>query len=145
MRSGLGFPVGAIIATVCFFLPWVKLDVSCAGATTRTGAELARSDPIFWLVLVAAALILVSYLMAMSAGRVDRARPAVLVAFAIAALTIAYKAIAGVKTQWGTFRLEQSESYRVTLEPGAFGTIAGFVIAALGALLSRSRSGRGDR
>lgn len=122
-------PAGGAIAAICFFLPWI--EASCGPVTVR--ANGARIGGIFWLVLAAALLIMVSCLFLQRRGKLLWLRNITLACSGGALLIILYKFFDTFAS--GKVNLKISDAGSV-LRFGAYGTILGFLLAALGAIYS---------
>ncbi len=125
--ASLATPAGAAIAAICFFLPWI--EASCGPVTVR--ANGARIGGIFWLVLTAAVLIMVSCLVLQRRGKLLWLRNITLGCSACALIIILYKFFDTFFS--GKVNLNISDAGSV-LRFGAFGTIFGFLLAVLGAV-----------
>ena len=128
-------PAGVGIAIICFFLPWGKF--SCVGLhKSVSGAELGGS---FWLVFwcALAALLVGGVLVALR--REAQARMVVLACSVFAFWILVQNGIRlsrGLSTPLGHIR---PEHIGVSPRPGGVGTLLGFVVAAAGSFLLRSR------
>jgi len=135
-RTGKSFitPAGAILALLCFFLPWVKF--SCAGSTQIvSGMKLAQDEGLLWLVFIAALVILGVYFYMRSKNTVWKSKRYTLIGCGVAVLVIVYEFIdflTGVDTEFG--RIKPSD-VGFTLQFGFFGTLLGFILAAVGAYM----------
>jgi hypothetical protein len=127
-------PVGAIIALICFFLPWVK--VSCAKTLKSvSGAEVGG---IFWLVFVAALLIIVAFFYFRSKKQIGRSK-AVAILGSTAALVVVFIKYASLA--WGQKNLLVKAGSKVidcTIQVGAIGTVIGFILVIIGALFLKT-------
>ncbi len=134
--------LGAIVVLVAFMLPWA----SCQSVTI-TGAQLASGQPdgfgnsLLWLVPAAAAGLIV-----VAIGRYRLRLPRLERLAAIAQVLLgAFGAILGALAIVGIFnarsdpRLPDVGQY-VQVEPGAWLTAVGFVVAAVGGVLRRRKS-----
>lgn len=129
-------PGGAVVALICFFLPWVKFSCTKGMEETASGADLGG---VFWLVFVAAILILLAFLYFKSTGAVERAKPIVLLSGIGALAVVLFKYLrfaAGTKTEFGTIR---PEDIGLTIQFGFVGTIFGLLIALVGTPFLKSQ------
>jgi hypothetical protein len=127
-------PAGAIIALICFFLPWVK--VSCAGRVKNvSGAEVGG---IFWLVFVAALAIIVAFFYFRSKRQLEKSMPVAILGslFALAVMFIRYISLScGQKS---VFAKAGSKVINCTIQVGGIGAIIGFILAIIGALFLKT-------
>jgi uncharacterized membrane protein len=123
-------PAGAIIALICFFLPWVK--VSCAGRIRNvSGAEVGG---IFWLVFVAALAIIVAFFYFRSKKQLEKSMPIAILGsiVALAIMFIRYSSLScGQKS---VLAKAGSKVIDCTIQVGAIGTIIGFILAIAGSV-----------
>lgn len=134
-------PGGALLAGVCFFLPWGR--VSCAGIEREaSGAEIGGW---VWLVFAAAVLVLLA---SVAGRRLVRGATARSVAFGAALgglLFLGWRAVEfsrGVQAPFGRVRPEQTG-----FEPsfGFLGTVVGLLVALAGAMIPRPSAVKADR
>ena len=121
-------PAGAIIALICFFLPWVK--VSCARTTKSfSGPEIGG---FFWLVLVSALAIIVAFFYFRSQKQLEKSKPVAILGslFALAVMFIKYVSLA--LEQKSVVAKAGSKVIDCTIQIGAIGTIIGFILAIIG-------------
>lgn len=134
-------PVGAIIALICFFLPWVK--VSCAKTLKSvSGAEVGG---IFWLIFVAGLSIIVAFFYFRNKKQHEKSRP-VAVFGSLVALAVIF--IKYVSLAWGQKNLLVKAGTKVidcTIQVGAIGTIIGFVLAIIGSGFVKTGMGKPKR
>ena len=139
MRKVFLSPAGAVLAFICFFMPWVKF--SCGGVTrSSSGADIGGA---LWLVPLAAAVILVAFFVLRGQKRVHRAKPFVIVSalVALAIMLIRYQNfVSEMKTQFGITR---PEDIGLKIEFGAIGTVIGLAVALIGALTLTEESSIG--
>lgn len=128
-------PVGALIALICFFLPWAKF--SCDHTVTiKSGAQLGDE---FWLVFVAALVIIAAFYIFKSQRQIGKSRLIVIVSsiIAVAVMIIKYAALVGKLRN----ELDMTpEQIGLSIEFGAFGTILGFIVALIGVPFLRSQT-----
>lgn len=125
--SPFATPAGAAIAATCFFLPWV--EASCGPVTVR--ANGAGIGGIFWLVLAAAAVILVSFPVLWKRRQWFWLKIVTLAASAVGVIVILYKFFDVFSS--GKVDLNLSDIGSI-LRMGSYGTVFGFVLAALGVI-----------
>lgn len=121
-------PVGAIIAIICFFLPWFRFSLGDANIT-MSGNFLGDE---FWIVFAVAIIILATYFYFISSKQSHKAKIAILISsnVAIAIMIIRYIMLQqGWKTDFGTIR---PEDFGLTIQIGAILTVIGFFISELG-------------
>jgi len=122
-------PAGAIIALICFFLPWVK--VSCAGKVNYlSGAEIGG---IFWLVLITALAIIVAFFYFRNQKKIEKSRPVAILGSIITLAVILIKYVSLAWEQKSVFAKAGSKVIDCTIQIGAVGTVIGFVMAVVGA------------
>jgi hypothetical protein len=122
-------PAGAILALICFFLPWIK--VSCAGKVNYlSGAEIGG---IFWLVFLAPLVIIVAFFYFRSRRQLERLKPIAILSslFALAVIFIRYISLAW--EQKSVVAKAGSKVIGCTIQVGAIGTVIGFILAIVGA------------
>jgi hypothetical protein len=131
-KKGFLTPAGAAFAAICFFLPWVEF--SCDGRTriSISGADMARNDGIFWLVLGAALVILTSFFYFRSQKQLIQARPIVILSSVVGLGVLLFKFIDFSK---GTQILGQTikpADLGLSIQFGGVGTLLGLVLAMVG-------------
>lgn len=124
--SPLATPAGAAIAAICFFLPWV--EASCGPVTVRANGP--RIGGIFWLVLAASIVILVAFPVFWKRRQWFWLQITTLAASAIGIIIILYKFFDVFSS--GKVDLKLSDIGSI-LRIGSFGTVFGFILAAVGA------------
>jgi uncharacterized membrane protein (DUF485 family) len=123
-------PAGAILALICFFLPWVK--VSCARTTKSfSGPEIGG---IFWLVLVSALAIIVAFFYFRSQKQLEKSRPVAILSSIVALAVIFIRYISLAWEQKSMFAKAGSKVIDCTIQVGAIGTIIGFILAIAGSV-----------
>jgi len=121
-------PAGAILALICFFLPWVK--VSCARTTKSfSGPEIGG---IFWLLLVSALAIIVAFFYFRSQKQLEKSRPVAILSSIVALAVIFIKYTSLAWEQKGMFAKAGSKVIDCTIQLGAIGTVIGFILAITG-------------
>ena len=127
-------PAGAILALICFFLPWAH--ISCAPIVNKTVSGAALGG-VFWLVPALAGVIL-----AVSAAPVvskrscalKRSWPIIILAAVAALAVIAIQSLRlGSQTRFGM----GADDVGFNLRWGSVGTVAGLLLALAGGLLLR--------
>ncbi len=109
--------IGAALAAICFFLPWVE----CEGMRTFSGADMGEET---WLVLVAPIVILAATFYFANQNRLDKAKPIVIFSSLIAIVIMLYK----------YYKIKNNEfSSGFEIRYGGYGTLAGLVLAFFGA------------
>ena len=123
-------PAGALVALICFFLPWVK--VSCMGVKTMTGADIASQNGLFYLIPLAAVAILVAYFFFKKVNDLKKIRLVTWISagIALAIMIVEYLRLSGgTKTEFGTI---SAKELGLSIEFGAIGSLLGFVAALVG-------------
>jgi hypothetical protein len=126
-------PAGAILAIICFFLPWAKFSMIIQ--QTFIGFKLVEDDAYLLLVLIAPAAILGVFFYMKSRNQVWKSKPYLLISSCVALLVLLYEFIQfniGVQTPWGNYT---PKDVGFSLQFGFYGTIIAFVISAIGGLL----------
>ena len=123
-------PAGAGIVLVCFFLPWLKVSCGTKKMLLR-GSDMGGE---LYVVLGAAILMILAYLVFRILGQTHRSRYFFLAGAIIAAGTIVYKYITVAMNPDIPFYVPGS-MVGFELRAGAYGTILGLFISGLGALL----------
>jgi hypothetical protein len=134
--KALTSPAGAILAIVCFFLPWAR--ISCAPVVNKTvsGATLGGA---FWLVPVLAAAVVALFLVSKRIGGFARAWPIIILAPVAALAIIAIQSLRlASQTRFGI----GSDDVGFSLRAGSVGTVAGLLVALAGGLLLKPRRSR---
>jgi len=121
-------PAGAILALICFFLPWVK--VSCAGKVNYlSGAEIGG---IFWLVFLAPLVIIVAFFYFRSQKQLEKSRPVAILSSIVALAVIFIKYTSLAWEQKSVVAKAGSKVIDCTIQLGAVGTVIGFILAITG-------------
>lgn len=137
-------PAGGILALICFFLPWMKIDCTSEGVFgstigeihTVSGFDIATKQQVnlITLALVAAAVIIVVSIIMLVKQTPLKSKLPVLISSGVGlgCLMIEYiRASIGYDTGLGKISLED---LGITYQFGAFGTIVGFILSIVGAL-----------
>ena len=123
-------PSGALVAAICFFLPWVKMD--CMGEVKRaSGADLGDS---LWIVLAAAVAILLLSILFRARHQAPALKTSAIIGALVGLGTMAYAWIRitqGRETEFG--RISASD-LGLTIEFGAIGSAIGLLLSLAGAL-----------
>ncbi len=111
-------PVGGIVAAICFFLPWVKVDCFPQAAT---GADIGG---ILWIVFIAALVVIGSFFYYRQQNHIEQSKKIIMISSwsALALLLIRYISFAG--SDYGKIGF--------TLQYGIFGVIIGFIASLVG-------------
>jgi len=131
-KRGFLTPAGAAFALICFFLPWVEFSCDGKTRTSFSGVDIARYDGIFWLVLVAAIVILMAFFYFRNQKQLIHARPIVALSSVAGLGVLIFKVINFFK---GTQVLGQTirpEDVGLSIQFGVIGTLIGFVLALIG-------------
>ncbi len=108
-------PAGAGLAVIMFFLPWVK---ACGG--NLSGADIARINNEFWLILISAIAIVGAFFYFDNQNKLSKLKPIVVVGALLSLGIILFK-FAKVKSE-GMIEIQ----YGVVL------TVIGFVVSLFG-------------
>lgn len=135
-------PAGGILALICFFLPWIKIDcteetfwgTTIGEVTTATGFEIATKQQVNLITatLIAAVVITGVSLYMLKEQTPWKSRLPVLISSGIGlgCLLIEYIHLnTGIDTPLGKITLKD---LKVTFQIGAFGTIIGFILSIIG-------------
>lgn len=151
-NSRLMTPAGGILALVCFFLPWIKVDCSIKMWDEKinseivfiSGFDLATKQQVnlITVALIATLVIVVISLYMLKEQTPWKSKRPVLLSSGIGLGCLLFEYIhlnTGIDTPIGKVTLEELEA---TLQIGAFGTIIGFILAIVG-VWKYSNSGDG--
>jgi hypothetical protein len=121
-------PAGALIALICFFLPWVK--VSC-GRTTRSfsGPDIGG---IFWLVLLATLVMMAAFFYFRKKNQPDKSRYIAILGSIIALAAIYIKYFSVAYGQNSLLVKAGTKVVRFKVQIGAIGSILGFILILMG-------------
>ena len=121
-------PAGALIALICFFLPWVK--ISCSGIEqTASGSQIGGE---LWIVFAAAVVILGAFYLFRNLKQLDKARPVVILSSLSGLAVLLFKFLKFAtpqETEFGTITLKDIGS---SIQFGAVGTVIGLIMALIG-------------
>jgi hypothetical protein len=133
-------PAGAVLALVCFFLPWGRF--TCAGFNrTLSGAQIGGT---FWVVFSLALAIPASVAAGFLLRQRRRARLTVLVCSIAALVIILVRQVGFVRGHETGFGRVHAEDVGVRLRFGGAGTVLGLLIALAGSIALRARSRRAE-
>lgn len=129
-KSRLVSPLGAVLALICFFMPWMK--ISCIGDPKYiSGADIGGA---FWIVFCSAALILLIFIYFDSKNNLNSAKILTVLASLVGLIFIAYKLISflnGVDTGFGKIK---PEDVGFKMQAGGLGTIFGLLLSLFGVI-----------
>jgi hypothetical protein len=127
-------PAGAMVALICFFLPWVK--VSC-GRIVRTfsGPDIGE---IFWFVLIAALVIIVTFFYSRSKKQLEKSKYVVIFSSIVALAAIFIKYISLVCGQKNVLVKAGTKAIQFEIHVGAMGTIIGFIVVIIGSFFVKT-------
>lgn len=127
--KGYAIPTGAIVAAICFFLPWFR--ISCGSSiSVRSGVDFAQADNAYWLILLAALAIIGFYFYFRSQGNMKKVIGSTLICAGTALLLMAYK----LGTLYDKMMKSTGEyGLEVTPQIGIIGLVLGFIVSFLGA------------
>lgn len=128
-------PIGAAVAALCFFLPWVEF--SCGGMRkTASGSELGG---ILWIVFLAALVILITFFYFRSQNQLSKSVKVIQSSSYIALIILAIRYLifmSGEKTEMGTIR---PQDIGFSIQFGAIGTLLGFLTSLIGSAFLKER------
>ncbi len=129
-------PAGAIIALICFFLPWVRF--SCMGKTKyASGADLGG---MFWVVFAAAIFIVLIFFVFQTRKELAKSKPFILIASLAALVIILIQYIrfsSGELTEFGRIR---PQDIGLTIQFGGIGTVIGFILSFIGSFFLNKKN-----
>jgi hypothetical protein len=121
-------PAGAAFAVICFFLPW--LEQSCGEKRLiRTGAEIANSDSILWLLPIMGIISFAAYFICKRQKALFKARPFIIGSSAFALCFFLYK-FYSLLSEAKYFDPQNPSAAQI--KSGTFGIVIGFVLAIVG-------------
>jgi hypothetical protein len=124
-------PAGAILAVICFCLPWARISCGPGMHRTVSGATLGG---VFWLVPVLAVAVVAVAVISRRIGAPTRAWPIIILASAAALAIIALQSLRlASQTRFGV----GADDVGFNLRAGSVGTVAGLLVALAGGLLLR--------
>jgi hypothetical protein len=128
-------PAGAMIALICFFLPWVK--ISC-GKTTRSfsGPDIGG---IFWLVLIAALVMVLAFFYFRRKNQLKITKYVAILGSIMALLAIIVKYISLVYGQNSIWIKAGTKAIRFKVQIGAVGTLFGLVLVIIGVVYMKTQ------
>lgn len=129
-------PAGAMIALICFFLPWVK--ISC-GRTTKSfsGPDIGG---IFWLVLIAALVMVAAFFYFRIKNQPEKSKYVAILGSIMALLSILIKYVCVAYGQNNLWVQAGTKAVRFKVQIGAIGTLFGLVLVMVGVALTKTRN-----
>jgi hypothetical protein len=128
---------GAIIIAISFFLPW--LQVKCSGKTiTGSGFIFAQDEPLLYLILGCALLIILFFILFRKGLALIWFRIGAIFAAGLGLFMMIMTYIS-IEQKLSGFIVKRLTSHQI--KPGLLGTIIGFLIVIISALLSRKKTG----
>ncbi|MGB8658188.1 MAG: zinc ribbon domain-containing protein [Candidatus Zixiibacteriota bacterium] len=128
-------PAGAVIALICFFLPWVKF--SCSGIEqTVSGSQIGGE---LWIIFAASVIILVVFYLFRNQKQLDKACPVVILSSLAGLAVLLFKFLKFAtpqKTEFGTITLKD---IGLSIQFGAVGTVIGLLMALIGSGFLKSQ------
>jgi hypothetical protein len=110
-------PGGAGLAAICFFLPWVR-----ACGQDVSGIQIANNgESVFWLVLIAAIVIVGGFFMFDGQNNLKKLKP-IAIGGAVLSLLILFIKYSQFKNKGGIFEIQY----------GSIGTLLGFAASLFG-------------
>jgi Ca2+/Na+ antiporter len=127
-------PAGAMIALICFFLPWVK--ISC-GRTTKSfsGPDIGG---IFWLVLIAALVMVLAFFYFRRKNQPQKSKYVAILGTIMALLAVIVRYVSLVYGQNSIWVKAGTKAVRFKVQMGAIGTLFGLVLVMIGAVLMKT-------
>jgi hypothetical protein len=133
-------PAGAILALVCFFLPWGRF--SCAGYSRRlSGAQIGG---MFWIVFAVAVAIPAIVAVGILLRQHRRARQIVAACSLVGLAVVLVRHIEFVRGHETGFGRLHARDVGVQLHLGGAGTVLGLLIALAGSIRVVPRSRRAE-
>ena len=129
---------GGIIALFCFFMPWHRIGT----LTGSPGFQLTRMEPVLIIAFIASIIILVGSFYTLASGNLRRLREMVLVSIGIGlGLLLTYCVDYYIQEMHFQNVLggSRAEKYKRSIGFGLWGTILGYIVAAVGMFLSRRK------
>jgi len=128
-------PSGAIIALLCFFLPWIQL--SCAGKTFHiSGASLGG---IFWLLPILAGVMVGVFIFYYRQRQAEKSK-IIIIACSIAALIIfVFNCIRLAHAPRPLLGLVKPSMVGFKIHVGGIGLVLGFILAMVGTKFLKRR------
>ncbi|MDQ3800449.1 MAG: zinc ribbon domain-containing protein, partial [Acidobacteriota bacterium] len=132
-------PIGAAIAVVSFFLPWlsgaVKIFGYSTGGMSFSGADLAKFDGSLWLLPLAGIVSLSAFFFCWTQNKIGASRPVIAVSVILAFVFMFFKLVTIEQQlrQVPDFGLSQYNS-GLDIKPqiGIFGLVLGFIVSLVG-------------
>ena len=130
-------PLGAIIAFACFFMPWVKIDGRRINETL-SGLTCVHNSSLVAIAFVACLLIICSSLYMVTRRTPWKSRVLILI-----------NSVTGLGGLWSEYLtytglaetlIGRAENFQLALRFGLWGTIIGFIVAAVGILLIKTEN-----
>jgi hypothetical protein len=127
-------PTGAMIALICFFLPWVK--ISC-GRTTRSfsGPDIGG---IFWLVSIVALVMVLAFFYFRRKNQLKIAKYIAILGSIMALLAIIVRYISLLYGQNSIWIKAGTKAVRFKVQMGAIGTLVGLILVMIGAVYMKT-------
>lgn len=125
-------PAGAGIVLICFFLPWLRVSCGTKKVILR-GADMGGA---LYVILGAAVVMIAAFAIYKYLGQAHKSRFVFLWASLLAIGTIVYEYISVMLDPKIPFYIP-GRMIGIELKIGAFGTILGLFLAALGGILLR--------
>jgi TRAP-type uncharacterized transport system fused permease subunit len=121
-------PAGAVIALICFFLPWVKF--SCSGIEqTVSGFQIGGE---LWIVFAAAFIILFVFYFFRNQKQLNKARPVVILSAVVGLAVLLFKFLKFATPQKTEFGTMTPKDMGLSIQFGAIGTVIGLILALIG-------------
>lgn len=122
-------PAGAGITIICFFLPWARISCDIGPERNFSGADFGG---VFWLVFLAALIIIGGFFYFKSQNTVEKSKPIIIISALVGLGVILIKYlhfVSGIKTEFGTIK---PEDVGFTIQYGGIGAILGLILALIG-------------
>ena len=131
-------PLGAIVAFICFFLPWAKIKIGSRPiGETFSGLMGIHNTPLIAIAFVACLLIICLSLY-MVIRRTPWKSKVLILINSIIGLGVLWSEYATYTRLAETSYIAKTENLQLILRFGVWGTVIGFVVAGVGVFLTRA-------
>ena len=127
-------PAGAVIAFICFFLPWVEVR-AVVKKIMGSGFTFAQDEMLLWMVPVFALIIFALFVMLRKKESLLGLKVAVII-FAGLGMFMMIMTYLSIEQKLSGFFVKQITSYEIKI--GLPGTIIGFLISFISAVFIKS-------
>lgn len=129
-------PVGALLAAVCFFLPWVEFK--CAGMRdTASGSQIGG---LLWIVFISAIVVIGAFFYFREQKQLDKAKRPILISSIVGIATLLLRYITFLSSKVIEYRGEEIPLKYIdySIQFGAIGTLIGLILSSVGVRYLRS-------